>query len=375
MNILILTWRDLTHPAAGGAEVYTEQVARRWVEDGHTVTLVAASVDGRPATEFVDGYRVVRLGNRFTVYREARKWWEREGRFEGFDVVLDMINTVAFRAHRWVKGVPTVGFAHQTCEEIWHINAPAPAALLGRYVLEPRWLRSYATIPTLAVSQSTKDALQRFGVADVTVVPEGFEATDLPVAIPKEERPTLVWCARMIDYKRPWDMIEAARKLSDRIPDLQVWMIGGGPELDKVREAAPPNVEVLGFIDQDEKLRRMAAAHLHVATSVREGWGLVVTEAAALGTPTVAYDVPGLRDSTRAAEGVVVPPEPDALVDWIPTLLERWQNNPPAPIPYGGAHSWDDVADEVMAAMVTAAGLPASMADAGGAAVRETGSE
>ncbi len=147
MKILILTWRDLTHPAAGGAEVYTEQVARRWVDQGHQVTLVAATVADRPPVEIIDGYRVVRLGNKYTVYREARKWWEREGQYEHFDVVLDMINTVAFRAHRWVKGVPTVGFAHQTCEEIWHINAPAPAALLGRYVLEPRWLKAYADIP------------------------------------------------------------------------------------------------------------------------------------------------------------------------------------------------------------------------------------
>ena len=362
MNILILTWRDLTHPAAGGAEVYTEQVARRWVADGHRVTIVTATVADRPAVEMIDCYRVVRMGNKYTVYREARKWWERTGRYEGYDVVLDMINTVAYRAHRWIKGVPTVGFAHQTCEEIWHINAPAPAALLGRYVLEPRWLKAYENIPTLAVSQSTKDALQRFGVRDVTVVPEGFEPPEMPVGVPKQERPTLVWCARMIDYKRPLDMLEAAVKLQRIIPDLQTWMIGGGPELEAVRAMAPAGIEVLGFVDQQEKLERMAAAHIHVATSVREGWGLVVSEAAALGTPTVAYDVPGLRDSTRAANGVVVPPEPDALVDWIPTMLERWAADPPAPIPFGGAHSWDDVAAGVMTAMLKAAGLPESMA-------------
>lgn len=102
----------------------------------------------------------------------------------------------------------------------------------------------------------------------------------------------------------------------------------------------------------------MAAAHVHIATSVREGWGLVVTEAAAVGTPTVAYDVPGLRDSTRAADGVVVPASPMALGRWIPTMMKHWRENPVAPQPFGGAHSWDDVAREVFLAAISV--LPAS---------------
>ena len=86
----------------------------------------------------------------------------------------------------------------------------------------------------------------------------------------------------------------------------------------------------------------MARAHVHVATSVREGWGLVVSEAAALGTPTVAYDVPGLRDSTRAAGGVVVPPTPDALVAWLPVGAAAVEGRAIRRSPTrGGAHSWD----------------------------------
>ena len=114
----------------------------------------------------------------------------------------------------------------------------------------------------------------------------------------------------------------------------------------------------------------MAAAHIHLATSVREGWGLVVSEAAALGTPTVAYDVPGLRDSTRAAQGVVVPPDPRALADWIPAMLRKWQADPSAPIDHGGAHSWDEVADDVMTAMLRAAKLPQSPRHPSGASLQ-----
>ncbi len=337
--------------------MYTEQVLKRWAADGHEVTMIGASVAGETSDEVVDGYRVVRLGNKYTVYREARRWWQAVGRYQHFDVVLDMINTVAFGAHKWVGDVPTVGFIHQTCEEIWAINTPWPASVLGRYVLEPRWLRSYRDVPVLAVSASTRDSIMRFGVRDVTVVPEGYEPQPIGELPAKEQAPTVVWCARVVDYKKPYDVLAATIRVHEQMPDLQVWMLGGGPQLEQLRADAPPWFHVLGFVSQEEKVDRMARAHVMVATSVREGWGLVVSEAAALGTPTIGYDVPGLRDSTRAANGVVIPPSPDALADWLPTTLRDWQANPPAPLPYGGAESWDTVAAAVYAAMTEKAGL------------------
>lgn len=353
MRILVLNWRDLAHPAAGGAEVYTEQILRRWAAAGHEVTLFAAAVAGRPATELVDGYRVIRAGSRYTVYREARRWWDRAGRGR-FDVVIDETNTVPFLAHEWVDdGTPTVALVHQTCEEIWHHNAPPVVAHLGRLALEPRWLQRLANAPVLAVSESTRDALARFGARDVTVVPEGYEP---PAALPdvrKEERPTVVFCGRMVSYKRPRDVMRAVTLARREIPELRLWMIGGGPLLERLSGSAPAGVEFFGRVSEGVKHDLMARAHAHLATSVREGWGLVVTEAAALGTPTIAYDVPGLRDSTLAAGGVVVPPSPEAMARWICELLPQWQQHTFEPLPYGGAHSWDDVAATVLDAVRT----------------------
>src|SRR4029453_4086976 len=106
-----------------------------------------------------------------------------------------------------------------------------------------------------------------------------------------------------------------------------------------------------GRVSEEEKHDLMARAHVHLAASVREGWGLVVTEAAALGTPTIAYDVPGLRDSTRAAGGVVVPPQPRAWARWLCELLPGWQQQPFGALPYGGARPWDEVAETLLEAV------------------------
>ncbi|HWS31443.1 MAG TPA: glycosyltransferase family 4 protein [Actinoplanes sp.] len=358
MRILILNWRDLSHPAAGGAEVYTEQILRRWAAAGHRVVLFSAAVAGRPATEIRDGYRIVRAGNRFTVYREARRWWQRHGR-GGFDVVVDETNTVPFQAHEWVDdGARTIALVHQTCEEIWHLNAPPGLAHLGRHRLEPGWLRRLGESPILAVSDSTREALARFGAHDVTVVPEGYAPPD-PLPRPaKEEQPTAVFCGRMVQYKRPGDVIRAVGLARRRIPGLQLWMIGGGPLLGRLTAQAPGYVTFTGRISEAEKHDRMARAHVHLAASVREGWGLVVTEAAALGTPTIAYDVPGLRDSTRAGAGAVVAPRPEAMADRIIASLPGWRQQPPDPLPYGGAHSWDEAAATVLDAVDRHARVP-----------------
>ena len=360
MRICVLNWRDLAHPASGGAEIYTEHVLKRWAAQGHQITLVSASVAGRPARETVDGYTVVRVGGRFTVYREARRWWQEHGRGQ-FDVVVDETNTVPFQAHEWVDdGARTIALVHQTCEEIWRYNAPWPAGVLGRLVLEPNWLRRLGQAPILAVSASTAESVARFGARDVTVVPEGFEPPATLPQVTKESRPTVVFCARMVPYKRPEDVVRAVELAARHLPGLQAWMIGGGPDLKRLKASAPPSVTFWGRVDEDTKMDLMARAHVHVATSIREGWGLVVSEAAALGTPTISYDTPGLRDSTSAAGGVVIPPSPEALAHWLTELLPVWQTQTPVHLDHGGAHSWDHVAAEVLAAVEEHATVPAA---------------
>jgi glycosyltransferase involved in cell wall biosynthesis len=245
-----------------------------------------------------------------------------------------------------------IAFFHQTAEECWHFNSPLPVAMLGRYILEPQWIRSYRGRRVMVVSQSTADALARFGVHDTVILPEGFEPVPVP-DVQKESAPTVVWMARLVPYKRPQDVVEAARIARTRIPDLQVWIMGGGPMLEDLRKQAPEGVEILGRVSEEEKVDRMARAHVHVATSAREGWGLVVSEAAALGTPTIAYNTPGLKDSTLAAQGQLCPPEPAALAAFLVEAMPRLQANPVAPLAYGGAHSWDEVAWEMEDAVLS----------------------
>jgi glycosyltransferase involved in cell wall biosynthesis len=310
MRILIFNWKDLAHPAAGGAEVFTEEVGRALVVRGHEVTLHVAAVAGRPAREVVDGVQIVRAGSRFGVYRAARRFWAREGG-GSFDIVVDEINTRPFLTPRWLKGAPVVALIHQLAREIWFYEMPFPVSYLGRYVLEPWWLRAYRDVPALTVSESSAESLRRLhGWRNVSVVPEGSTPHEAP-QVPKEQQPTAVFLGRLVAMKRPGHAIEALRQLRQSYPDARLWVIGEGP----LRLAPEDGVTFLGRLERTELLTRLARAHVLVATSIREGWGLNVSEAAACGTPAIGYAVPGLVDSIRASGGATVEPTPKALAE------------------------------------------------------------
>jgi glycosyltransferase involved in cell wall biosynthesis len=312
LRILIFNWKDLAHPAAGGAEVLTVEVARGLVDRGHAVTLFAAAVKEKPERETVEGVDIVRRGGRLGVYREARRFWNDEGRGR-FDVVVDEINTRPFLTPRWIGDTPVVAVIHQLAREIWFDETPFPVSVLGRYVLEPWWLRTYRDVPALTVSQSSAQSLERHhGWRDVTVIPEGYTPHAVPPVV-KEPEPTVVFLGRFVAMKRPEDAIDAFRLLRRTFGSAQLWLIGDGPRLGRLSKDAPPGVEFLGRLGRDDVLDRLARAHVLVATSVREGWGLNVSEAAACGTPAIGYSVPGLVDSIPASGGALVEPKPELL--------------------------------------------------------------
>jgi glycosyltransferase involved in cell wall biosynthesis len=342
VRILILNWKDLAHPAAGGAEVFTQQVARILVSRGHTVTLFAAAVEGNPERELVDGVEIVRRGSRLGVYREARRFW-REQPPHLYDIVVDEINTRPFLTPRWVRDTPIVALIHQLAREIWFYELPWPIAVVGRFVLEPWWLRAYRDVPALTVSESSAESLRRYhGWHDVTVVPEGHTPHSVP-RVAKESEPTVVFLGRLVRMKRPDAAIAAFRQLREHLPNARLWVIGDGPLLEQLRSEQVDGVELLGRVGGEELRERLARAHVHVATAVREGWGLNVSEAAACGTPSIGYAVPGLVDSITASGGALVEPSQEALA----TALERFFAGELRLSPLVSTVAWEEVATAV----------------------------
>jgi glycosyltransferase involved in cell wall biosynthesis len=242
------------------------------------------------------------------------------GRLRGrFDAVIDEVNTMPFFTPLWAD-IPSFLLMFQLAREVWWYESRFPVSLVG-YALEPWYLRPYRGIPAFTISQSTIDDLHGLGFrGPITLVPIGIE----PVPAPAVERaviPTFIYVGRLAPSKRVDDLLEAFGLFCAAGGPAHFWLVGDGDPayLRRLRTIASRlgidgAVEFCGRLDAQAKHRRMAQAHALLMASVREGWGLVVTEAAACGTPALVYDVPGLRDAVRDEEtGLVVPPHPASL--------------------------------------------------------------
>ena len=104
-------------------------------------------------------------------------------------------------------------------------------------------------------------------------------------------------------------------------------MIGDGPLRTKIEDLNLRSVTITGKISDVERNQLVSSSHVLLATSVREGWGMNVTEAAELGALTIGYDVPGLRDSISSTNGILVSPSPselaEALINYFQSEVKR----------------------------------------------------
>lgn len=336
MKILWFTWKDRSHPRSGGAEVVNEEIAKRLARDGHEVIFLVAGFDGAKPEETRDGYKIIRLGNHFTVYWQAYRYYKKH--LQGFsDVVIEEVNTIPFFTRFYVKE-KRVYLLYQLCREIWFYQMFFPLNILG-YISEPLYLRVLSSDngakQVLTESESAKKDLMRYGFDEkkITVFPIAthIQAVDGLDGIEKYDRPTLLSLGAIREMKRTTHQVRAFEIAKKSVPDLQMKIAGDtsslyGKKVLKMIAVSPykNDIEYFGKVSIEQKIELMQKSHIIGVTSVKEGWGLIVTEANSQGTPAVVYDIDGLRDSVQSGEtGVIVTQNtPKDLAEGIIHLLK-----------------------------------------------------
>jgi glycosyltransferase involved in cell wall biosynthesis len=309
MKILWFTWKDKANPLAGGAEMVNEELAARLVADGHEVIFLVGGFSGSVSEEVRRGFKIIRLGSRWTVYLQAYKYYKKN--LVGWaDLVIDEINTIPFFCKFYVKE-KNILFIHQLCREIWFYEMFFPLSLIG-YLLEPiyLWLLHNRVI---TISQSTKDDLIRFGFNQdkINIISEGIEIEQVKdlESVKKYEVPTILSLGSIRAMKRTDQIIQAFTIAKGKLPNLRLIVAGysegkyGQKILRLIKENKyKDSIEYLGQVSTTEKIELMQKSHLICVTSVKEGWGLIVTEAGSQGTPALVYNVDGLRDAVMEGE-------------------------------------------------------------------------
>lgn len=351
MRILWFNWRDVKHPEAGGAEVLTHEVMRRLVQRGHEMTLFCPKVEGRQSEEVIDGVHLVRNGGKYTVYSKGRSYFRKN--HEKYDFIIDEVNPRPFLNPKILDGKPALVLFHQFIREEWQYEMPFPISYFCK-IYENRWLTPYKRTLTLTVSESSKADLENIGFSNVKVIPMGISVKQLDKIKEKEVDPTITFIGRLKRHKLPDHAIRAFKIIKKKIPSAKMWVIGDGYMLNDLKVLGAEDVTFFGRVNNDSKYDLLARSQLVLMPSIREGWGLIVSESNAMGTPVIAYNVNGLRDSVvHRTNGLLVQNNtPESLAESALELLndrnvlEDLSNKA---LEHSKKFNWDKTTDYVLA--------------------------
>lgn len=321
LDILLINWQDPQHPLSGGAEVHLHEIFKRIVNVyGHRVTLLSCSFKGaEPITE-IDGIKVIRHGKRATFNLTLPGFYHKFFDNKEWDLVIEDLNKIPFYTKFYIRGPKLAILHHFFGKTIFQQTNPIFGSYV--YITERTVPKIYRDIPFIVVSKSTKQDLVSHGVPEenISVIYNGLS----PEYKPGNEKypvPTIVYLGRLKKYKRIDLVLEVFKNVLREIPSARLLIVGDGDYKGRLIRLAKrlnlgESVQFTGFVPQRKKIEILQKSWVTVNTSLKEGFGLVIIEAQACGTPAVVLNSPGLRET-------VVNGQTGYIVDRVGEVLEK----------------------------------------------------
>lgn len=304
-KILLINWRDIRNPEAGGAELYFHEIFKRLNGNGFDVTVLAHCVKGLPDEETIDGMRTVRIGNKFLFNYSAFFYAKKHGK--EYDLVVEDLNKIPFFTPLGTKAKRLHMVMHFFRKSIFRETA-FPFALYV-YLMERAVALLYRGENFLAISESTKDEIIDMGIRakKISIVEPGIDTEFFHPTEPKANPPVISYIGRLMKYKNAQFIIEAMPRLRELVPGIVLEIAGSGDyraELEKLvcEKGVGDSVKFLGRISEEEKRNLLSRSSLFINPSFKEGWGINNIEANLCGTISMSNNVAGLKDSVIDGE-------------------------------------------------------------------------
>jgi len=325
-RIHVMAWRDLVDIEAGGSEVHAAKILALWAEAGLEVTMCTSYAQGHPYEGDRDGYHIVRKHGRFMVFPTAVVS-ELLGGHGPRDGLVEIWNGVPFLSPLWATG-PRIAWVHHVHRDMWEMVLDPGLAKAGKFFEHRIAPPLYRRTPVVTLSESSRhELIEYLGLkpSQISVVPPGIDERFTP-GEPKSDVPLVVAVGRLMPSKRFDELIRIAADVRHDVPDLQVVIVGDGYEKPNLEAqvadlGADDWIRIAGKVSDEELLSLYRRAWAVASTSIAEGWGMTLTEAAACGTPSVATDIAGHRDSVAAGLSGLLAPDERALARDLTAVL------------------------------------------------------
>ncbi len=306
LRILILNWRDVTHPWSGGAENYMHEIAKHWIDYGFEVGWLTQRHSKSSRHDVIDGIRIHRVGGRLSLYARAAVYCIFRLRGQ-YDVVVDCENGIPFFSPLYTR-LPTILLVHHVHQEIFRRQLPEPLRWIASSLEGKLMPWVYKKCRVVAVSEETKSDLVDLGFEQnsVEVIKNGVHRPGQNDT-PKNQVPTVFCMGRLKPQKSVDVLVRSVPYLVESLGSVQVDIIGQGPDLNRLEELAwtlgvAKFIRFHGYVSSEIRDNLAASAWVAACPSAFEGWGVVCMEASARGLPVVASNVAGLRESVRHNE-------------------------------------------------------------------------
>lgn len=304
---ICLVYDCLFPHTVGGAERWYRNLAERLAEDGHTVSYLTLRQWDRGEDPGVNGVQVIEAGPRMALYTDSGRrrilpplvfgagvLWHLSIHGRSYDAVHTasfpyfslLAAAVARPLHRFRL---MVDWHEAWTLDYWREYLGRWGGLVGWNV--QRWC---LRIPQRAFCFSRLHArrIHDEGYGGRVTILEGEYAGPLQARPSDEVDPVVVFAGRFIPEKRVEAVLPAVRRAREVLPELRGELFGNGPEYGRIRhEIAAQSLEGIvsapGFVATETVERALSRALCLVLPSRREGYGLVVIEAASYGTPSI----------------------------------------------------------------------------------------
>ena len=315
LRILLLNWQDMENPDAGGAEVHLHEIFGRLATRGHEVRAIVSGWRGAEKSTSLDGIDFLRVGGRYSfAYRARAAARGLLGEWEP-DVIVEDINKVPLYAPCWADCPVVALVPHLFGTTVFRERNLAVASVV--WASERGIPMVYRDCLFHAISRSTADDLVTRGVVgeQIDVIHPGIDHEHYcpDAQTQRAVDPTILYVGRLKRYKGIDVLLKALVMLRTERIRAQLVISGRGDDRQRLERLTKSlglqdRVEFIGYTDEVEKLRWLRSAWVVAYPSPKEGWGITIVEASACGTPVIASDSPGLRESVRAGEsGLLVP--------------------------------------------------------------------
>jgi glycosyltransferase involved in cell wall biosynthesis len=303
MKILIFNWRDINHPWAGGAERHLHELAKRWIKKGHKVTFIVGGYKGALGKEDIDGIEIIRMGNTYTSFFISPLYYLFKLRKEKYDCIIDTAHGIPFFLPLF-STKPVILIIHHNHKKLWESEFGEIVSQVGIFIEKNIVPLVYKNCTVITLAFSEKKYLLDRGFRKVVAIPPGIDTLFFNKSKEKTQKPTILYLGRLRKYKRVNLLIGIFTRIKRKIKNVTLIIVGEGQDRANIeylirKMKLEKSIILKGFVSEEEKRNLLSSSWVLAFPSLMEGWGLVAMEAAACGTPTAGFNVPGVKDAVK----------------------------------------------------------------------------